>query len=70
MPGSLFLRENHYFIIYELKAEPDGIVLNDESVEYHAFSEEELRRELRENPTKFGEAFWVIVRKYYTSLIS
>lgn len=59
--------ENHYFIIYEIKSDEE-ITLNDESVDYKWFSEEELKSLLKSNPKFFGDAFYPVIKNFYYSL--
>ncbi|MBI4004636.1 NUDIX hydrolase [Candidatus Roizmanbacteria bacterium] len=61
-------KENHYFQIYEIRWNRK-LVLNHESIEYRKFSQQELQRELKQNPHLFGEAFNVLVKTYYTKLL-
>jgi isopentenyl-diphosphate delta-isomerase len=61
-------QENHYFILYEIFSD-DPITLNEESVEYKAFTENELKSEIKQNPQKFGGAFYVILENFYPHLL-
>ncbi len=49
-------QENHLFVIYKIYSDTKPII-NYESESYRYFSEEELKRELKENPEIFGDAF-------------
>jgi isopentenyl-diphosphate delta-isomerase len=60
-------KENHYFILYEIYSDLKP-VLNEESVAYERFSVDKLRKELKENPKKFGAAFHFIVETFYPFL--
>ncbi len=60
--------ENHYFIVYEVFSDSE-VVLNHESAEARRFTEEELRRELRNNPDAFGPAFYVILKEFYPHML-
>ncbi len=61
-------KENHYFIIYKINTDKEPI-LNEESVGYERFSEEQLAKELREKPEKFGDAFHFLVKNFYSNLL-
>lgn len=60
-------KENHYFIIYKIYTDKKPI-LNEESVGYERFSKEQLVKELKENPKKFGDAFHFLVKSFYKDL--
>lgn len=57
-------KENHYFILYEITSN-EKIVLNEESVGYEKFSKRELKKQLKDNPKKFGAAFHFVFRTFY-----
>lgn len=59
--------ENHYFILYEISSDAQ-LVLNDESVSYKAFTPEEIKNMLKEDPTQFGAAFHFVVNTFYPHL--
>jgi isopentenyl-diphosphate Delta-isomerase len=62
-------KENHYFILYEIFS--DHIpVLNHESVSFRKFSQEELKTELKENPKIFGDAFFFVLKTFYSHLLT
>lgn len=61
-------KENHYFIVYEIYADIEPI-LNDESVGFERFSKDDLGKQLKETPEKFGEAFHFVVKTFYPGLI-
>ncbi len=61
-------KENHYFILYTINSDED-FILNDEAVEYKKFSISELREELKNNPSYFGDAFLFIVNTFYKNLL-
>ena len=61
--------ENHYFVVYEVFGEKDPI-LNEESVEWKRFTEDQLKSELRNNPDMFGAAFHVVIDEFYPHLKS
>ena len=59
--------ENHYFSVYEIYTNKPP-VLNEESVGTETFSKEQLARELKENPSKFGDAFHFVFNNFYQSI--
>ena len=61
-------QENHFFIMYKIysDAEPK---LNEESESCDYFTEEQLKRELKENPKKFGDAFVFVIKQFFPHLI-
>lgn len=61
--------ENHLFIVYLIEADPIDINLGDEAVEWRAFSEKELERELSTNPEIFGDAFYQLLKQFYPHMI-
>jgi len=61
--------ENHYFILYEIMSDKDP-VLNEESVGSAKFSKSEIRKQLAENPKKFGDAYHFVVKCFYPELLS
>ena len=56
--------ENHYFIMYEIHSD-EKLVLNHKSVGYEAFTDEQLRQELKNKPEKFGIAFKFVLEHFY-----
>ncbi|HSX00516.1 MAG TPA: NUDIX domain-containing protein [Patescibacteria group bacterium] len=61
-------KENHYFVLYEMRSD-EPFVLNHESVSHRAFTEEELRNELKTNPKRFGAAFFRILEEFYPHML-
>jgi len=61
-------KENHMFILYEIYSDKTP-VLNHESQDYQWFTKEELRKELQENKQKFGNAFFVVLKNFYSDLL-
>lgn len=61
-------KENHYFIFYKIYSDKKPI-LNEESVGFERFSEEQLCIEIKENPKKFGDAFHFVIKAFYPKLI-
>ena len=57
-------KENHLFIVYEIVSAQEPRI-NDESVAYRWFTEEELIREYRDHPNHFGGAFHFVVAHFY-----
>lgn len=57
--------ENHYFIVYEIHSNQKPN-LNDESVQYHYFSKTEIQTTMKLNPKKFGDAFYVVWKEFYS----
>ena len=60
-------QENHFFIQYKIYSDKEP-VLNDESDSYKYFTEEELKKELKENPKLFGDAFHFVVKEFFSHL--
>lgn len=61
-------KENHYFIQYDIISDED-LVINEESVGWEWFEEEEIRRLLKEEPEKLGDAFHFVVKEFYSHLL-
>jgi isopentenyl-diphosphate delta-isomerase len=61
-------KENHYFILYEITSD-EPLVLNHESVGHHAFTEDELKRALKDTPERFGAAFFRVLEEFYPHLL-
>lgn len=60
--------ENHYFIVYKIYS--DHIpVLNHECESYKYFTEEELKKELRQNPGSFAKPVHFIVKNFFTEFL-
>ncbi len=60
--------ENHLFICYQIFSD-EKPVLNHESVGYEYFSMEKLKKELKENPSKFGDAFYFVITEFFSIFI-
>ena len=61
-------QENHFFIMYKIFSDQEPILSHeDESCKY--FTEDELKRELKENPESFGEAFRFVVQAFFPYLL-
>lgn len=61
-------QENHYFILYEIYSDQHPVI-NHESDSYKYFTEKELKKNLRENPQKFGNAFHFVVKTFFSELL-
>jgi isopentenyl-diphosphate delta-isomerase len=60
-------QENHFFIMYKSYSNKEPILSHEaESCKY--FTEEELKRELKENPELFGDAFHFVAKKFHPFL--
>ena len=61
-------KENHFFIMYKVFSDGEPILGHEaESCKY--FTLEELKKELRENPKKFGDAFHAVVKEFHHHLL-
>lgn len=60
--------ENHYVIMYEIRSD-EKLTLNHESVGYKAFTEVQLKQELKDKPEKFGAAFTFVLKTFYPHLL-
>lgn len=58
-------QENHYFIMYEIYTGASQIQVNEESVGFRTFTEQELKTLLRQNPSLFGGAFHFVAKMFY-----
>ncbi len=56
--------ENHYFILYEAYSDVEP-TLNEESVDYKKFTQDDLSREMKRQPKQFGDAFHFVVKRFY-----
>lgn len=61
-------KENHLFVFYEIYTN-DHPTLNHESVGIEKFSVEQLKKELKETPRKFGDAFHHVVKNFYPEFL-
>lgn len=61
-------QENHLFVLYKIFADEEP-KLNAESVSFKRFSESELKRDLEENPARFGNAFIFVVNTFFPELL-
>jgi hypothetical protein len=53
--------------LYEIKSDATA-VLNYESVGFEKFSKERIKKELKENKQKFGDAFHFVIQSFYPEL--
>jgi len=44
-------------------------VLGDEAVDFESFTKEELAVQLKNNPKKFGDAFFFVLKTFYPGLL-
>ena len=61
-------QENHLYVVYEITTDRD-LVLNEESLDYRRFTEDEVRQKLRDTPDIFGGAFHFVVKSFYPELL-
>lgn len=59
-------KENHLFVLFEIYSDQTP-QLNHESVGFQTFTREQLRKELVENPKKFGDSFHFVMNTFYSS---
>lgn len=59
--------ENHYFKVYKVFSDAKPI-LSHEAESYKYFTEDEIKKELKENPKLFGDAFHFVVKNIYPHL--
>jgi isopentenyl-diphosphate Delta-isomerase len=62
-------QENHFFIVYKIYSDEKPII-NDEIESYKYFSEEEIKKELQENPKNFGDAFHFVAKTFFPNLLT
>lgn len=60
--------ENHYFIFYEIYTDKKP-VLGNEAESYRWFSKVELKKEIKENPKKFGDAYFFVLEHFYKEFL-
>ena len=58
-------KENHLFILYEIYTDQTP-TLNHESVDFEKFSFDQIKSEIQSNPTKFGQAFHFVMKRFYS----
>ncbi len=62
-------KENHYFILFEIESDAK-FILGEEAVDFESFSKEELVKQLKNNPRKFGDAFFFVLKTFYPDLLN
>lgn len=60
--------ENHYFVLYKIFSNEKPL-LNHESESYKIFTKEQLKKKLKTNPAKFGQAFHFVAKNFYPKLL-
>jgi len=60
--------ENHYFIVYEIYTDKTPVPGN-EAESYKWFTEKELKKELKENPKRFGDAYMFVLSNFCKELL-
>ena len=60
--------ENHILVVYKIFSDTE-IVLNEEHQNTRSFTEDELKKGLKENPEKFGEAFHFVVNNFFRNFL-
>jgi len=61
-------QENHFFIVYKIYSDQTPVI-NYEVESYKYFTEEEIKKELKENPETFGGAFHFVVKTFFPNLL-
>ena len=61
-------QENHYFIAYDILTDKP-LNLNDEAVEYKKYTPSEIKRNYKESPHIFGDAYIFVLKSFYPKLI-
>ena len=60
-------KENHLFLIYKISSDASPVLGDeDESLEY--FTEDEIRKNAKENPKFFGDAFYFVAQSFFPGL--
>ncbi len=60
--------ENHYFIVYEIYTDRTP-VLGYEAESLKWFTLKELKKEIKNNPQKFGEAYNFVLKNFYKNFL-
>jgi isopentenyl-diphosphate Delta-isomerase len=60
-------QENHFYVVYKIFSDHTP-VLNYESESCKYFTEEELKKEQKENPQIFGAAFYFLIDNFFPEL--
>ncbi|HYV33614.1 MAG TPA: NUDIX domain-containing protein [Candidatus Limnocylindria bacterium] len=61
-------QENHFFIMYKIYSDAEP-VLNEESDSCQWFTQEELKKLIKEHPEQFGDAFHFVVKTFFPNLL-
>lgn len=61
-------KENHLFLVYKIFSDIEPVT-NDEIESCTRFTEEELKRELKENPQLFGINFHFVIKNFFPELL-
>jgi isopentenyl-diphosphate delta-isomerase len=61
-------QENHFFTVYKIFSDTEPVI-NHEAESYKYFTEEEIKKELKENPKMFGDAFHFVVNNFFPNLL-
>lgn len=61
-------QENHMYILYKIISD-EKPVLNHESESFRYFTDEELKKELKDHPKIFGDAFYFCTKSIYPQLL-
>ncbi len=61
-------QENHVFVMYKIFSDQE-LILSHESESGKYFTEEELKKELKENPKLFGDAFHFVAKSFFPNLL-
>ena len=62
--------ENHYFIIYQIIADPNKFILGPEAVEHRTFTVSELKNALKNTPEIFGASYFALLGRCFPELLS
>ena len=61
-------KENHFFIMYKVFSDEEPVLGNEaESCKY--FTLDKIKKELKENPRNFGDAFHAVVKEFHQHLL-
>jgi 8-oxo-dGTP pyrophosphatase MutT (NUDIX family) len=61
--------ENHFFIVYQIIADPKQFVLGPEAVEHRTFTVPELKKALKNTPEIFGPSYFVLLKRCFPELL-
>lgn len=59
--------ENHYFIVYKIFSDQKPVP-NYEGLGFEEFEKEELEKQVKQNPEKFGEAFHFVMKEFWEEI--